>query len=196
MCLAVCRARMLKASVALLALVTALVAVPAPANAAADAEVGTLCYNYLFVADYQWYFLCVNPKDASCPVYTVRSNHPDYPRGEPDCVAGVPAVAASDGVALRCIWTGQDLDYTHYVCFDLRAQDCQVWQERRSGGHTTTSCLVALPGAAIEGRCVFEFGDLDYRTEVCYGGDVFCPVYFQHSSGGRTCVGTGGGLLA
>lgn len=179
-------ARMLRATLALLALSVSLVPAPASAEVAPP-----YCYNYLFVHDYQWYFVCADPRQPTCPVYFVKSNHPSYPRGEPQCVVDAPF--ASNVGEVRCVPTGQDMDYTHHLCVDLSRADCQVWQERRTGGHTLTRCLVSLPALAIDGQCVVEFGTTDHRTSLCYGGDVLCPVYFQGANG-RTCVGIERGL--
>ena len=174
---------MLKATLALVALLAALVAVPAPAGAVGEVET-PICYNYIFVADYQWHFLCVNPKDLSCPVYTVVSNHPDYPRGEPRCVVDVPAASGPALAAPRCYMWGQDLDYSHWVCYDLRASDCNVWLETRSGASSWRTCVVGVPTVEFGSNCILVGQDLDYSHYLCYApGDLSCPVWTETRGG-------------
>lgn len=60
----------MKLALSILALASLLLlAVPSPAAAA---DVGQKCVNYMYVADYQWYYVCVDPKDASCVVSQKR----------------------------------------------------------------------------------------------------------------------------
>ena len=190
-----CAPRM-KAHLALAAILSALLLVPAPAaGAAEDAAAASLCYNYLFVHDYQWYFLCVNPKDVSCPVYTVKSNDPRTPSGEPDCLVGVPAADESSVIpSARCYKWAQDLERSYYVCYDLADKACMVYLLTTGGWQSQKTCLVSIPTADFATGCILFAQDLDYSYYLCYApGSLSCPVYTERHGGygdpTRSCVG-------
>ena len=153
-----------------------------PLAAATDAGAG-LCYNYMYVADYQWHYVCVDPKGGTCAVYTYRSN--GVVNGEPDCVVDAPATAVT---AERCTMLFTDLDYSTWLCVDKTNGSCPVWLERRSGGTVVgTTCLV-LPGGAVsttqpEAWCIPTSGGLDYHSFLCVDlANLRCPVYTLHST--------------
>lgn len=115
-----------------------LVAAAAIVPVAGASDSATLCYNYMYVADHQWYYACVNPKGGTCAVYTYRSN--GVWNSEPDCVVDAPAAAteAWDG----CVFVGQDLDYEHYACVAPADPSCPVYTKRVSGGTVERNCLL------------------------------------------------------
>lgn len=116
----------------------ALLALPLAGTAsAADAPSLGACVNYAYVADYQWHYLCVEPADTSCPIYTRVSNGVAW--GPKECLVEPPAVS-SDLLAPRCILFAQDLDYSHHACVDTRDASCPVYTLRTSGGHSDKWC--------------------------------------------------------
>jgi hypothetical protein len=92
---------------------------------AADASAGETCVNYLYVADYHWYYACVNPSDATCVASTKEVNGAST---QQTCV-GVRAQT-------RCTpWTG-DMDHMFRVCVAPSDLGCAVYREAQSGGKT------------------------------------------------------------
>lgn len=160
------------------ALAALLAAALAPPAAATGAPPG-LCYNYLYVADYQWHYVCVDPRGGTCAVYTYRSN--GVWSSEPDCVVDAPRTAGGDG----CVFLAQDLDYRHYLCVNLTDPQCAVYAKRVSGGHETRTCIAGggLAAAEPEATCIPTSGGLDYHSFLCIdAGNPRCPVYTLHST--------------
>lgn len=125
----------MKAFLALSALLAALVFVPSPAQSVDAGELR--CVNYAYAADYNWYYLCWNARDLSCPVWTAHWN--GYQFSNKECVVEGPTTTA---LSPRCVQYGQDLDYAHFVCYDLRDSECPVYLLRESSGHSVRTCLV------------------------------------------------------
>lgn len=90
----------------------------------ANAEAGT-CVNYLYIADYHWYYACADPKDASCAVYTAEQHGAAYSE---QCY-GVDVMLG--GTALCTPETG-DLDHRWSICAAADT-DCPVYQRYQSG---------------------------------------------------------------
>ena len=88
-----------------------LVALPAP-TATAAGELVDECVVY-YVADYHWYYTCVDPKDPSCAVYTQERHGVTWTPKE--CVVGVGVtIAAPEPV---CVPTnGGGMDYYSQAC--------------------------------------------------------------------------------
>ena len=156
-------------SLAALLLATAFVPLAGAADTSAD-----LCVNYMYVADYQWYYACVDPKGGTCAVYTYRSN--GVWNSEPDCVLRKSSSTETwDG----CVFLAQDLDYSHYVCVAPRDPSCAVYTKRVSGGHEVRNCVgVPLATSQPEAWCIPTSGGLDYHSYLCVdAGNLKCPAY-------------------
>ena len=175
-------------TLALLALLLATAFVPL---AGASDSSAALCYNYLYVADYQWHYVCVDPRGGTCAVYTYRSNGVvNSPR---DCVVDPPTGTAAGPEPCTRLFT--DLDYSTWLCVDKTNAGCPVWLERRSGGTVTGTTCVGPGGdasAPLEVACIPTSGGLDYHSFLCIdGGNLRCPVYTLHSTDSgtvKTCV--------
>jgi hypothetical protein len=127
----------MKVALALLALLSASLLVPAPA--AADAALPT-CVNYAYAADYMWYYACYDAKDLSCPVYTAVSNDAGRTFHSKECVVELGVFQAP----ARCVLVAQDLDYSYYVCYAPGDLSCPVYTERHGGyGDPTRRCVGA-----------------------------------------------------
>lgn len=126
----------MKVALALLALLPALFLVPAPA-AATDASALPTCVNYAYVADYNWYYACVDAKNLSCPVYTARSHDAGRTFSSKDCVVETDAFSP----AARCVLVAQDLDYSHYLCYAPGDLGCPVYLETRGGYEPSRTCI-------------------------------------------------------
>jgi len=92
----------------------------------ASAEAADTCVQYAYVADYQWYYLCANPGNLSCPVYFKRVVGVTETR---DCV--VPSASVS---AICTPFTG-DLDYRWRYCAQANVR-CPVYHETQGGVKT------------------------------------------------------------
>lgn len=152
-----------------------------PLAAASSPSTGAVCYNYLFVADYQWHWVCVDPKGGTCAVYTSRSNSP-YSPGEPDCPVDAPATPAPN----RCTMLFTDLDYSTWLCVDRSDASCVVSVERRSGGTVVSRACYGVPplsSAGFETTCIPTSGGLDYHSFLCVDpSNPKCAVYTLTSS--------------
>lgn len=117
-----------------------LLALPLAASAAQAADAGEAgaCVHYAYVADYQWHHLCVEPEDASCPVYTRVHNGASW--GPKECLAELPAVG-TDALAPRCVPVAHDLEHSYYACVDARDASCPVYLLRKSGGTEEKTCV-------------------------------------------------------
>lgn len=163
----------------------ALAAFPAPASAVG--EVGK-CVNYMYVADYQWYYVCVDTRSASCPVYTIRSNGASW--FDKQCLT--PRLGDVSAPP-RCVQWGQDLDYSHYVCYDLGSPTCAVYLLTTSGSYQHKTCIPGLfaPAADVKeldvgeiGGCVNWANDLEYAYWVCVKPfDPDCQVFVGRTGG-------------
>lgn len=109
---------------------------------AEPAAAGT-CVNYAYIADYQWYYLCVDPKSSECKVYQKRVVGVTETR---TCL--VPTAAPAD--AGTCVPTSGGLDYQSYACVDAKDPGCAVYTlshtdagaEKRCYGVLQPSCLL------------------------------------------------------
>lgn len=168
-------------SLAVLLLATAFV----PLAGAADAG-AAVCYNYLYVADYQWHYACVDPRGGTCAVYTYRSN--GVVNSPKDCVVDAPTTTEAPD---RCTMLFTDLDYSTWLCVNPRDAECPVALERRSGGTVVGRTCVGLgdvSGAPTAAACVPTSGGLDYHSYLCVDlGNPRCPVYTLDWTG-QTCV--------
>jgi hypothetical protein len=121
----------MKTYVSLLAL--AFLALAAPAASAGGLPVDTkdVCVQYMYIADYHWYYVCADPKDASCVVYEKQVHGVTETR---TCY-GVP-----DTVAVRDLCSPEigDLDHRYAICASANAR-CPVYVAHQNGGRT---CLV------------------------------------------------------
>lgn len=123
---------------ALLAALVPLLLVPAPAQATdAPDPAWDGCVQYMYVADYHWYWICVAPRDLSCPVYLKEQHGVTVTK---ECVAGGPELESRP----TCVWVGQDLDYTHYLCVDPFDPSCPVYAKRTDGSSTWRTCVTPL----------------------------------------------------
>ena len=109
----------------------------APAVPAAG-DVGSAwdgCVQYAYVADYHWYWVCVNPKDPSCPVYTKEQHGVTVTR---ECVAlGASTVAPEP----HCIPTSGGLDYHSFLCVDAGDPKCPVYTLSSSDAGIRKDCV-------------------------------------------------------
>lgn len=105
--------------------------VPSAGTTAAD-----FCVQYMYVADYHWYWICADPK-GDCILYEKEQHGVTVTTR---CL--VPGVAVDTREA--CVNYANDLDYRHYVCADPGNPDCAVSTKRESGAHVTRTC-VGLP---------------------------------------------------
>ena len=94
-----------------------------PAASAADAG---KCVNYAYVADYHWYYVCVDPKDASCVVSTKEQHGTTVTE---ECY-GVGLTTSADPVCTEYIG---DLDHRWRYCVDAGSLKCPVYVEQQSG---------------------------------------------------------------
>lgn len=147
------------------------------AGASASTSTSGLCYNYAYVADYQWHYVCVDPRGGTCAVYTYRSN--GVVDGPKNCVVDAPTAAQGGDPCTRLV---TDLDYSSWLCVDKTNGGCPVWVERRSGGTVTSRTCLGLPedGAAVQSgaTCIPTSGGLDYHSFLCVEpGNPKCPAY-------------------
>jgi hypothetical protein len=113
----------------------ALLAVPAPA-AAADPLAAGKCYEYMYVADYHWYYVCVEPKGGLCAVYFQERHGVTWtPK---DCLVDAPSTVDFEPL---CIPTnGGGLDYHSFLCVDLGSLDCPVYTEAHTDSGIRRTC--------------------------------------------------------
>ena len=108
-------------------------ALPAP-TASAEAGLGApgeQCV-VMYVADYHWYYTCVDPKGGLCAVYTWEQH--GVTKTPKECLVGTP-VTSADAVQAEpvCIPTnGGGMDYHSEVCVDADSRTCIV---RSRGGN-------------------------------------------------------------
>lgn len=149
----------------------------APAASAAT-ESADLCVEYAYVADYHWYWVCVDPKGGACAVY-FREQHgvTVTERCLKDEVVIVPP-------APRCVQYAQDLDYSHHLCVDATDASCAVYLWRTSGGHETRTCVPgSVSTAQPESTCIPTSGGLDYPSYLCVDpSNVKCVAYHETTS--------------
>lgn len=115
------------------ALALALVGIAAPA-AAAPPE----CVQYMYIDDYHWYYVCANPKDTSCPVYTKEQHGATVTER---CVTfetttGLPGAT--------CVPTSGGMDYHSYACVDASNPKCAVYTLTSSDWGTQKRCFGVL----------------------------------------------------
>lgn len=118
------------------ALVALLLAVMPPAAAEVENQWDG-CIQYAYVADYHWYWICVAPRDTSCPVYTKERHGMTYYR---ECVVERPTF---DTQAVQfCIPTnGGGLDYHSHLCVDTSDLRCPVYHESASDWGVRRTCV-------------------------------------------------------
>lgn len=104
---------------ATLALMTAALPALAPA-AAAEAD---LCVEYMYVADYHWYYACVDPKGGACAVYTKERHGMTWTES---CLVETSATP-SGAPSASCIPTSGGLDYHSYLCIEPSNPKCAVY---------------------------------------------------------------------
>lgn len=105
---------------------------------AAGATAPPECVEYLYVADYHWYWVCANPKDLGCPVYT-KEQHGMTVRKE--CV--LPELSGAD-LAASCIPTSGGMDYHSYLCVDPKDPKCAVYTLTASDWGVQKRCYGVL----------------------------------------------------
>ena len=123
----------MKLALALAALLAAAALLPAPAEAADPLDAWDGCVQYAYVADYHWYYVCVNPRDASCPVYFKERHGMTWTR---QC-----AVETSSDLLPKCIPFANDLEYQYDLCVEPRDLQCPVYVHRHNGGYGTKHCV-------------------------------------------------------
>lgn len=109
---------------------TALIALALPAQAA-EVSAAETCVQYAYVADYHWYWLCVNPKSTSCPVYEKAQHGVTVTR---TCIGGDVTLNAEP----ICTPETGDLDYRWSYCASTDL-DCPLYRLAQNG---TKTCLV------------------------------------------------------
>jgi hypothetical protein len=137
------------------------------------------CVLLAFVHDYQWTYLCVEPKNTECAVYIKRVVGVTESR---DCLVGVPAT----NVVASCVLVMYVADYQWtYLCVDPKNTDCAAYIKHVSGVTETRTCLVGVPAAspADAGTCVPTSGGLDYQSYACVEPkNAGCAVYTLSST--------------
>lgn len=104
-----------------------LMALPAPAaTAAGEAELD--CVEYLYVADYHWYYVCVDPKGGTCAVYFQERHGMTWtPR---ECLVPLGEAPAMPAATSICVPTnGGGLDYYSQACVNPGERRCLVSNE-------------------------------------------------------------------
>jgi hypothetical protein len=114
----------------------ALAALPAPTAAASDPLAAGKCYEYMYVADYHWYYVCVEPKGGLCAVYFQERHGVTYtPK---DCLVDAPATAAPGPT---CVPTSGGLDYHSFLCVDAGDRGCPVYTLASSDAGVVKTCI-------------------------------------------------------
>jgi hypothetical protein len=127
---------MIRSALTLAALAGALFA--APFAAATDAPAWDGCVQYAYVADYHWYWVCVAPKDLSCPVYFKEQHGVTVTKS---CVVESGGVASPE---VTCIPTSGGLDYPSFLCVDAGDARCPVYTITTSDWGVRKTCYPPL----------------------------------------------------
>ncbi|GEM_PF-3775698 len=92
---------------------------------AAGAQAGDTCVEYAYVADYNWYYLCVSTRSA-CPIYEKHVSGVTETR---TCLVSLPAVGTS---IHECTPYTGDIDHQFRFCV-VGDTDCPVYEEFTNG---------------------------------------------------------------
>ena len=135
------------------------------ADAPADvAEAWDGCVQYMYIADYHWYWVCVAPKDPSCPVYFKEQHGVTVTK---ECVVETrPDAAALAAPEAACIPTSGGLDYPSWLCVDPSDPKCAVYTVTTSDWGVQKRCYGVLGATAAGAGNPLEDHDRDGDMEV------------------------------
>ena len=117
-----------------------LMAVPAPTASAAGDVAAIGCVQYMYIADYHWYYVCVDPKGGLCAVYFQERHGMTWSAKQ--CLVPLDDAAPSAvSPAAVCVPTnGGGLDYHSQVCVDAGDRRCLVLQEYSTDAGYVRKC--------------------------------------------------------
>ena len=121
-----------------LAALAALLAAPTVAAVDLSGQAPPECVQYMYVADYHWYWVCANPKDLSCPLYFKEQHGVTVTKS---CAVEPPATAAPEPV---CVPTSGGLDYPSFLCVDAGNPRCAVYTLTSSDWGVQKTCVPGI----------------------------------------------------
>lgn len=101
------------------------------------------CVVVIYIADYQWTYLCIDAGDASCLVYVKQVSGVN----ERTTCYGAPVATADSGT---CIPVSGGMDYHSYVCADPKDAGCLVSTETSTDAGSETRCYGVLSPACLD----------------------------------------------
>lgn len=107
-----------------------------PAGGADQAAADVACVQYAYVADYHWYWVCVDPKDKSCAVSLKEQHGMTVTR---QCLPG--NVQTGSWTAGACVPTSGGMDYHSFVCVNASDPKCALY-------------TLSSTDAGVQKRCV------------------------------------------
>lgn len=119
----------------------ALLTAALPGLAPAAGATADPCVQYMYVADYHWYYACVDPKRGACAVYTKERHGMTWSERclvetDPTTVLGAPEA--------QCYPTSGGMDYPSFLCVDPGNAKCAVYTVTTSDQGVQRRCYGVL----------------------------------------------------